>query len=173
MKGFTLIELLVVVLIIGILAAVALPQYTKAVEKSRLSTVYPLVKALAEAEEAYFMANGSYTCDLSLLDISLNFGESFSKAYYTGTMSGQRTDLWEVGCVDNGNWKSIRAIRLGGKYPVWLQYSLTPWGSAKPGWYCVESASSSSSPCRELLGVDEASKMVPNWFGRWYLMSAR
>lgn len=172
-RGFTLIELLVVVLIIGILSAVALPQYEKAVEKNRVSTMYPLVKSLAEAEHAYYMANGEYTCDLSQLDVSLNFGEPFSTGYYTGRMEGQKNKEWQVGCVDNGKWKGIRAIRLGGRYPVWLQYSLTPWGSAKEGWYCVEYAQRQESPCQKLLGVPASSKIISNWFGRWYKMDVQ
>ena len=68
-KAFTLIELLVVVLIITILAAVALPQYRKAVVKSRYSTLKNLTRSLADAEERYYLANNAYTTQVENLDI--------------------------------------------------------------------------------------------------------
>ncbi len=70
-RGFTLIELLVVVLIIGILAAVALPQYKKAVMKSKVITFRPILSTLRAAEEAYYLANGEYTDDFTALDVSV------------------------------------------------------------------------------------------------------
>ncbi|WP_428898424.1 type IV pilus assembly protein PilE [Parelusimicrobium proximum] len=68
-KGFTLIELLVVVLIIAILAAVALPQYTAAVEKSRATEALVVLKALKDAEDRAYLAHDKYV-PLDQLEVS-------------------------------------------------------------------------------------------------------
>ena len=70
-RAFTLIELLVVVLIIGILAAIAVPQYQKAVYKARATELLLIGRSIQRAQQIYYMANGKYATDLTELDIQM------------------------------------------------------------------------------------------------------
>jgi len=75
-NGFTLIELLVVVLIIGILSAVALPQYQAAVMKARMSEGIEIGRAMLTAQQAYLLATGEYTTDLDSLDLTFDLAQN-------------------------------------------------------------------------------------------------
>jgi len=75
--GFTLIEVLVVVLIIGILTSVALPQYTKAVEKSRAAKAVSALRTIATAQQVYHDTFNRYANNISELDINVEIPSDF------------------------------------------------------------------------------------------------
>ncbi|MBO4556678.1 MAG: prepilin-type N-terminal cleavage/methylation domain-containing protein, partial [Elusimicrobiales bacterium] len=87
-KGFTLIELLVVVLIMGILASVAMPQYFKSVEKSRAAEAIDAASAIASAQERMYMQKGSYVQYLKDLDIGISNLSYFTVNYIKSNSSG-------------------------------------------------------------------------------------
>ena len=89
-KGFTLLELLVVVLIIGILASIALPQYRSVVRKARVAEAKITLRALSDAADRYILQHGGSNWD-SLEDLDVQVPEE--------------TNNWEIyidECVGNG-----------------------------------------------------------------------
>ena len=95
-KAFTLIELLVVVLIIGILAAIALPQYQRAVDKSRVATMLPLMRRWVDALALYKLEHGSYLNEEEGHPSSADLGVSWPTDWQCNEYTGCEcwSDLW-------------------------------------------------------------------------------
>ena len=88
--GFTLIELLVVVLIIGILAAMALPDYQRATEISRVGAALSFSRAFRDSVDRYYMQNGHFPSSPDTLDIGLTkCPKYFSCAYHELSTQGK------------------------------------------------------------------------------------
>lgn len=159
-QGFTLIELLVVVLIIGILAAVALPQYEKAVKKTRLMRVVPLVKALADAEEAYWLANSQYTPHAADLDIDFPAGGTLAGAasddgymrFSDGTVVDLLGSTAYISTPDSANSHVAATLKDSNRYVQFLTYSAYP---------DVRLCVGEESVCKSLGGV----AFAPGYFG--------
>ena len=119
-NGFTLIELLVVVLIIGILAAIALPQYKKVVEKANAAEALPLLKAVWQAEQSYYLLHNTYATQFNALDVDI-------PPSYTGNVKWRNNSYVMRDTVSNAKWSlqiyseegygaAIYLGRISGKY---------------------------------------------------------
>ena len=75
-KGFTLIELLIVVVIIGILAAIAIPKFANTKSKAYITAMKSDLRNLVSAQESYFSDSSSYTTSTTLLNFKASTGVS-------------------------------------------------------------------------------------------------
>lgn len=98
-KGFTLIELLIVVVIIGILAAIAIPKFANTKEKAYIAAMKSDLRNLVTAEESYFADNVTYTTSQSGLNYNASTGVTVTIANQTGTG-------WNATASHNGTSKT-------------------------------------------------------------------
>ena len=116
-KAFTLIELLVVVLIIGILAAIALPQYEKAVEKSKAVQALVLLRSAYQAAAAYYMANGEYPNSFADMGFEVPWSGSTKWSTLAGVRDTKSNQEWSLQLYQTATrGLQLYAGRINGDY---------------------------------------------------------
>ncbi len=167
-SAFTLIELLVVVLIIGILAAVAVPQYQKAVKKARLTEWATTVSTMTKALDAYILANGwqddlvyflgnkTGNYNYADLDIDIPWDKHVSHAD-----SANKIGSWNAACYKNEDDKKcyISVATSGStKDPNWLSRIVLTVVKYADGNQWMLAAT----------GTDENMKLICEWWATHY-----
>ncbi len=155
-KAFTLIELLVVVLIIGILAAVALPQYNKAVAKSRYSTIKNMTNSISQAQEVFYLANNTYAADFD--ELSIETGGDF----HQGVAHDSKYFPWGY-CVIGPNYTQCTHTQLNMYYRIYNHVSDAP---DKRSCGTVPNLTLQNQICQQETGLKNANGQVATEI--WY-----
>ena len=159
-KGFTLIELLVVVLILGILAAMAMPQYFKAVERSRMTEAVTLLSNIATAQQRKYLQINAYAKDYRGLDVAP--AGATGSVYYTkgdvakGTKgNGFGVTLSAANAYKTGFATATREANANSKDPgLNYQYNLVRY-YASDLTTCNGTNKNGQALCADFCGIDD------------------
>ncbi len=117
-KGFTLIELLVVVLIIGILASIAMPQYQKAVERSKAVQAITWLKSWRQAAVPYHLANGNFPTSFDELALDMTWTDNTKGITWGSSLikDTRSNNDWSFQLYNGFDGHALYMTRLTGKY---------------------------------------------------------
>ncbi len=152
-RGFTLIELLVVVLIVGILAAIALPQYFYMVKATRAKSKITALRPVLDAQKTFWLANGASTQDITLLDVSIPYNS------FTDVNANQREYFTDWGSFILGKGATEGGIGVG----VSIKIGDLNMRIYNPAWYYASADKAFYGICNSTTEEGEkiCSKMGP------------
>lgn len=126
--GFTLMEMLIVVLIMGILASIALPQYQQAVAHARFVGLMPMLKAVKDAQEEYWLIHRQYASTFSELGFHPSGFTSYAPAV-PPEGEGEITDEHSWAHYNDQNSSHYQNIMRKGEMTITLDRN----GNGAPG----------------------------------------
>ena len=114
-KGFTLLEMLVVVLIIGILAGIAIPQYQMAVTKAKVASILPIMRRWKDALTEYKLQHGDYGNDDDGYPDGADLGVNWPSDWANGECGEAiecRNDYWEICSANDEGTGYVYCLRI-------------------------------------------------------------
>jgi prepilin-type N-terminal cleavage/methylation domain-containing protein len=152
--GFTLVELLIVVLLIGVLAAIGIPQYFKTVETTRAAEILDNMGTIVSAEERYYGQTGSYTTDFTQLDVTIPNSDNnlpyFGGGTFGNTLVGPNAGAASWGYLPHYQVELIaepqsNCLTATGGYQIW--YGRVGPSPSYYGAYALSFCCGAGAPC--------------------------
>lgn len=172
-KGFSLLELLVVILIIGVLAAIALPQYKRAVWKSRAANLYTQITPIGSAIQRYYMVHGTWANEFNDLDIDIPLESKTGTICMLRDEGGKSLKRGKDFAlkIQSGKYDSVFALFTSGPYTCGGFSYFTGIKESSEKLFCVEIPEGNSFTkergdfCEKIMGYSfYKNKYGVDWF---------